>query len=133
MGRRHEGDVPFPSLDTSTSYEKGTSPLLLELRALREERARVLLEHLADPGFGVAAPAHLVGGAERRERIAVTPVRRRVHADALVAEALDDVDAARRRALAHGIQREPRPEAAREDLADGVLLGVVDQHALGRE
>ena len=100
-------------------------------RTLREEADRVLEEHLVDEFGAVAAAAHFEGGLRHGERIAHAPVAGGVEPDAIVAGGLQHIDGARRRGFGIGIKRDAGPETAVEDVAHGVFLDVVDDHAAG--
>ena len=103
----------------------------VESVALREERQRVVEDDLANQCLVMAPPAKLEDEFRHRQRIAVAPVTRRVDHDPIGAVHLDHVGRASGCTLGDRIERHPHPVAGLESQADGVLLHVVDAHAVG--
>ena len=99
-----------------------------KLRRLGQEGAGVLIDDLFDGLHAVLAALHFEGALRDGEGIGVAPVTSGVHPEALGTVEFEHVDGAVRAAFTFRVESHTGPVPRIENVGDGVLFDVVDDH-----
>ena len=95
---------------------------------LAEELSRILIDDLFDGLYAVMSALHFEGALGDGEGVGVAPVASGVHPEALGTVQFEHVDGAVRAAFTFRVERHTGPVTSIENVGDGVLLDVIDDH-----